>query len=141
MVRQVLAGGELERQVLVMLPLDQVVWAIWKQLAPRSVYRREADTAKLVAQYVSGDLEVATQQLTQALERTRRLVAGFVGAVRPASSVFAKNHVRRFSPDEIKGLGEMERTIMLSLEVASWRAFVRLANEHLSEPAIQNAMR
>jgi hypothetical protein len=130
----------LAAQSPVMLALDQLVWTIWKQLAPRSVYRREADTAKLVTQYLSGDQEVATQQLTQALERMRRLVAGFVGAVRPASTAFAKTHVRRFSPEEIKGLGEMEKTLMISLEVASWRVFARLANEHLNEPAIQNAL-
>jgi hypothetical protein len=96
--------------------------------------------AKLSGQYLAGDSEVSTQQLIQALEKTRRLVAGLMGAVGRAGNTYAKKQVARLSPEAIEDLAKMERKFMDSVEVTAWRIYVRLAREHLSEPAIENGI-
>ena len=57
------------------LALDQVAWAIWKQIGVKSAIRKESDISKLAGPYLSGDAEVSTTQLTQSVEKTRRLIA------------------------------------------------------------------
>ncbi|HYV32465.1 MAG TPA: hypothetical protein VEO53_15345, partial [Candidatus Binatia bacterium] len=122
------------------LALDQLGWTLWKQMAPRSAIRKDVELAKLSGHYLSGDAEVSTQQLIQALEKTRRLIAGLMGAVGRAGNTYAKKLVGRLSPEVIQDLAKMEKKWAESVEQASWRAYERLANEHLSEPAIENGI-
>ncbi len=122
------------------LALDQLGWTLWKQMAPRSAIRKDVELAKLSGQYLSGDAEVSTQQLIQALEKTRRLIAGLMGAVGRAGNTYAKKLVGRLSPEVIQDLAKMEKKWAESVEQASWRAYERLAKEHLSEPAIENGI-
>jgi len=122
------------------LALDQLAWTLWKQLAPKSAHRKDAETAKLSGQYLAGDAEVSTQQLVQALEKTRRLMAGLMGAVGRAGNTYAKKAVARLSPEVIEDLARMGKKWAESIAVAAWRAYVRLAKEHLSEPAIENGI-
>ena len=122
------------------LALDQLGWTLWKQLAPKSALRKDVELVKLSGQYLAGDAEVSTQQLVQALEKTRRLIAGLMGAVGRAGNTYAKKTVGRLSPEVIEDLARMEKKWAESLEVAAWRAYVRLAKEHLSEPAIENGI-
>jgi hypothetical protein len=123
-----------------MLALDQLSWTLWKQLAARSAIRKDAELPKLSGQYLAGDAEVSTQQLIQALEKTRRLIAGLMGAVGRAGNTYAKKQVARLSPEVIEDLAKMERKWTESVEVTAWRIFQRLAKEHLSEPAIENGI-
>ncbi len=122
------------------LALDQLGWTLWKQMASRSTIRKDFEMVKLSGQYLGGDAEVSTQQLIQALEKTRRLVAGLMGAVGRAGNTYAKKLVARLSPEVIEDLAKMERKWTESVEVTAWRIFQRLAKEHLSEPAIENGI-
>jgi hypothetical protein len=122
------------------LALDQLAWTLWKQMASRSAIRKDAELIKLSGQYLAGDSEVSTQQLVQALEKTRRLVAGLMGAVGRAGNTYAKKQVARLSPEVIEDLARMERKWTESVELTAWRIFQRLAKEHLSEPAIENGI-
>ena len=85
-------------------------------------------------------LTVQEQQLIQALEKTRRLIAGLMGAVGRAGNTYARKLVGRLSPEVIQDLAKMEKKWAESVEQASWRAYERLAKEHLSEPAIENGI-
>ena len=123
-----------------LLALDQLSWTLWKQLAPRSSVRKDVELSKLSGQYLAGDGEVSTQQLAQAAEKTRRLVAALMGAVGRAGSTYAKKLVSRLSPEVIGDLAKMEKKWNESVEFTSWRIYQRLANEHLSEPAIENGL-
>jgi hypothetical protein len=130
-----------------MLALDQLAWTLWKQLASRSTIRKDAELIKLSGQYLAGDAEVSTQQLIQALEKTRRLIAGLMGAVGRAGNTYAKKTIARLSPEAIEDLARLELTgggmvvkLTQSVESTAWRIFQRLAKEHLSEPAIENGI-
>jgi hypothetical protein len=120
------------------LVLEQLAWALWKQVAPKSAIRKEGELSKLAGAYLAGDAEVSTAQLTQPVEKTRRLIAGLLGAVGRAGSTYAKKYVTRLSPEVIEDWAKMEKKWNESLESACWRKFVQQAREHGSEPAIEH---
>jgi hypothetical protein len=120
------------------LALDQLVWALWRQMAPKSNFRKEAEFGKLAGPYLGGDAEVSTQLLIQPLERTRKLIAGLLGAVGRASSTYAKKHTARFAPEVIEDWAKIEKKWSESLEQVCWRKYVQHAKEHATEPAIEN---
>lgn len=118
--------------------LEQLAWALWKQVAPKSAIRKEADLSRLAGTYLAGDADVSTAQLTQPVEKTRRLIAGLLGAIGRAGSSYAKKYVTRLSPEVIEDWAKMEKKWNESLEAACWRKFVQQAKEHASEPAIEH---
>jgi hypothetical protein len=120
------------------LVLEQLSWALWKQLAPKSAIRKESELSRLAGSYLVGDAEVSTAQLSQPVEKTRRLIAGLLGAVGRAGSSYAKKYVTRLSPEVIEDWAKMEKKWNESLETACWRKFVQQSKEHASEPAIEN---
>ncbi len=120
------------------LALDQLAWALWKQLAPKSAIRKEAELNRLAGAYLAGDTEVSTAQLMQPVEKTRRLIAGLLGAVGRASSTYAKKYVACLSPEAIEDWAKMEKKTFESLEAACWRKFLQQARDHASEAAIEH---
>src|SRR3954469_25801310 len=120
------------------LALDQLAWALWKQVAPKSAIRKEAELNRLAGAYLTGDAEVSTAQLTQPVEKTRRLIAGLLGAVGRAGSSYAKKYISRLSPEMIEDWAKMEKKWNESIEAACWRKFIQQAKEHASEPAIEH---
>lgn len=120
------------------LALDQLAWALWRQLAPKSAVRKEAEFNRLIGPYLAGDAEVSTTQLTQVVEKTRRLIAGLIGAVGRAGASYAKRYSARLSPEVLEDWAKMEKKFTESLEAACWRKFLQQAKEHASEPAIEN---
>ena len=120
------------------LALDQLAWALWKQLAPKSTIRKETEFNRMAGAYLTGDAEVSTAQLAQPVEKTRRLIAGLLGAVGRAGSTYAKKYTTRLSPEVIEDWGKMEKKWNESIESACWRKFVQQAREHASEPAIEH---
>lgn len=140
-------GQEIDPQRLVKLAtgltelvqaLDQLVWTLWKQIAPKSSYRKESDFIKLMGPYLAGDPETSTQMVAQPLERTRRLIAAFLGSVGRAGSTFAKKHVSRFAPEVIVDWARMEKKWNESLEFACWRKYQEHYKDNSSEQAIEN---
>jgi hypothetical protein len=120
------------------LVLDQLAWALWKQLAPKSLIRKEADLNRLAGSYLAGDAEVSTAQLAQPVEKTRRLITGLLNAVGIAGKSYAKKHVTCLSPEVIDDWAKMEkRKWNESFEEVRWRKFVQQSSEHASEPAIE----
>jgi hypothetical protein len=122
------------------LALDQLVWALWRQMAPKSNIRKEIEFNKLAGPYLGGDPEVSTQLLIQPLERTRKLIAGLLGALGRAGSIYAKKHVARFAPEVIEDWAKMEKKWSESLEQVCWRKYVQHAKDHATEPAIENEL-
>src|SRR5712664_3581598 len=120
------------------LTLDQLAWALWKQVAPKSAIRKETELNRLAGAYLSGDAEVSTAQLMQTVEKTRRLIAGLLGAVGRAGSSYAKKYVSRLSPEVIEDWAKMEKKTFESLESACWKKFLQQSKEHASEPAIEH---
>jgi hypothetical protein len=122
------------------LALDQLVWTLWKQIAPRSVVRREADFAKLSGEFLAGSNEVSAAQVIQTLERTRKLVASLLGAIGRAGAAYARERARLFDPDAIQASAGPEKKWNESMEFASWRKYVQLCKEYGAEPVIEKGI-
>jgi hypothetical protein len=119
------------------LALDQVSWVIWRQVAPRTQIQKTAEISKLAGPYLAGDTAVSTTQVNQAIERTRRLVAAFLGAIGRAGAAYARAYAGSMAPEEIKGLAALEKKWNETIEAASWKRFEKMASELASEPAIE----
>ena len=110
--------------------LDQLVWSVWKSLAPRSVVRREASGAELretVRAFLAGDPEVSTAQLTEVIDKTRQLTAGLLAAIGATGETFARQYLSRFSPAAIKqSVGAEGGSFLIGAEQKCWRKYVEI---------------
>jgi len=122
------------------LTMDQLIWMLWKQLAAKSVIRREVDLSKLAGEYLAGNAEVSNTQVSQGLERTRKMIAGLLGAVGRAGSTYARERARLFDPTEIEADVRTEKKWNESLEYACWRKYVQLSKEYGAEPVIEKGI-
>lgn len=120
--------------------LDQLAWALWRQLAPKSTIRKESEFNRLAGPYLAGDPDVSTAEVMQPVERTRRLISALVGAIGRAGAAYAKKHAETISPEVLEEWAKTEKKWNESLEAACWRRFLQMATEHWSEAAIEHEM-
>ena len=119
--------------------LDNLIWNLWKTIAPKSVVRRDSGDGfrRTVGHYVAGDREVATLQVTQMLEKTRHLLAGLLSAIGPTGETYARHHLETFAPEKIRAAVEAGSSGFLSnVDQKCWRRYMALASE-LNGPAVE----
>ena len=113
--------------------VDQVAWSMWRQIAPKSVIRREggaeADYRKIAGPYLAGDDEVSTAQISQVLDKTRQLVAGILAGIGSTGEVFARQFLSKIAPPAIQEQADAESGFFLGPEQKCWRRYVNLFNE------------
>src|SRR4051812_3425237 len=119
------------------LALDQLAWALWRQLAPKSLIKRETEFNRLAGSYLAGDTEVSTTQLIQPIEKTRKLINALLNAVGLTGRYFAKEYGKQLSPEVIEDTARMEKRTLETLDAAIGRVFVRTAKEQASEVALE----
>ena len=122
------------------LTMDQLIWTLWKQLASKSVIRREVDLGKLTGEFLAGNPEVSNTQVSQGLERTRKMIAGLLGAIGRAGGSYARERARLFDPSAIEADARTEKKWNESLEYACWRKYVQLSQEYGAEPVIEKGI-
>jgi hypothetical protein len=117
--------------------LDNLVWNLWKTIAPKSAVQREAGEGlrRTVGRYVAGDREVATLQINQMLDKTRQLFASLLSAIGPTGETYARNHLETFAPEKIRATVETGG-FLTNVDQKCWRRYVVLASE-LSGPVIE----
>jgi len=119
--------------------LDNLIWNLWKTIAPKSAVRREYgdNFRRTVGRYLAGDREVATLQISQMLDKTRQVLTGLLSAIGPVGETYARHHLETFAPEKIRTAVEAASSGFLSnLEQKCWRRYVALASE-LNGPAIE----
>jgi len=116
-----------------MVTLDHLSWSVWKNLAPKSVVRRDTgeagDFRKIAAPYLLGDAEVSTAQINLAVDKTRQLIAGLLAAVGATGETFARQFLSRFSPVAIKESADADAGFFLGPEQKCWRRYITVFNE------------
>jgi hypothetical protein len=117
--------------------LDNLVWILWKTIAPKSAVQREMGEGlrRTVGRYVAGDREVATLQINQMLDKTRQLFAGLLSAIGPTGETYARKHLETFAPEKIRATVETGG-FLTNVEQKCWRRYVVLASE-LNGPVIE----
>ncbi len=118
--------------------LDQLAWSLWKTIAPKSTIKKETEFGRLAGAYLAGDPEVSSAQLTQPIEKTRRLIASLLGAVGRAGASYARKYTTVLSPEVIEDWAKMEKKWNESIETVCWRKFIQQSKEHASESAIEH---
>ncbi|MBI1189370.1 MAG: hypothetical protein GC200_01635 [Tepidisphaera sp.] len=140
------AAGELRKAIGVMpeVPLDQgrvlemaailaeftlrlEPWACtyWKDIAPDAKSTVFQTLNKDLAKYATGDEKVTKAQLANNVYNLRSLVSLLMKGVVEAGKQFARDHLQRFSVEEIKraaGPG----SLVTSEDVKCWRQYVKL---------------
>src|SRR5258708_39551463 len=83
--------------------LDNLIWNLWKTIAPKSVVRRDSgdELRRTIGRYVAGHREVATLQITQMLDKTRQLLAGVLSAIGPTGGTYPQPHLETSPPQTI----------------------------------------
>jgi hypothetical protein len=107
--------------------LDQLVWEVWKSIAPRSIIRHESgkhgDFRKTLGPYLTGDSEVSTEQVKQLVNKTRKLVSGLMAAMGTVGEIHSQKFLKRLSPDAIRTQAEAEPGVFESIEKKCWRKY------------------
>ena len=136
----------LSKLIGIILDLDQLVWAVWKALSPRSQIRRESqaegsEVVRKLGRYLTGDTEVPLADVVQPLERSRKLTAGLLGAIGPVGRTFARKFAQRFSPDDIrKDVRREGGGLLKALETKCWNRYELLAKD-LTEDQVERDVR
>jgi hypothetical protein len=113
--------------------LDQLSWNVWKQVAPKSIVRREtgpeSDFRKIAGPYLTGDDEVSTAQISQVVDKTRQLIAGLLAAIGSTGESFARQFLSRVAPSAIKEKADAESGFFIGPEQKCWRKYLETFNE------------
>lgn len=113
--------------------LDQLSWNVWKQIAPKSIVRRDAgpdgDFRKIAGPYLTGDDEVSTAQISQVVDKTRQLIAGLLAAVGSTGESFARQFLGRVAPSAIKEKADAESGFFIGPEQKCWRKYLETFND------------
>jgi hypothetical protein len=124
----------------VYLSVDQIVWQVWKAVAPKSVIHKEpglaGDIRKAIGPYLTGDTEVSGEQVRQIVEKTRKLVAGLLGALGLVGETYAVKLLCHIAPDAIRKAAEADHGVFENIERKCWRKYTAIFEE-LNGPAIE----
>ncbi len=129
--------------VAFIVSLDQLVWATWRQVAPKSDMKRPTPVQRSMARFVAGDNEVSPTQLAGDVDRLRQLCAGVISAIAQAGSLFAQRHVAKFSVANIEAYADKMPGMLVGKEVKCWRQYKELSTAmdvQTIEIEIQNAI-
>ena len=120
--------------------LDQLVWQVWKSIAPKSLIRHEtgkhSDFRKTLGPYLTGDSEVSTEQIKQLVNKTRKLVSGLMAAMGTVGEIHSQKFLDRLSPDAIRKQAEAEPGVFESIEKKCWRKYSAVFGE-MNEAAME----
>src|SRR6266436_2851592 len=120
--------------------LDQLVWEVWKNVAPRSIIRHESgkhdDFRKTLGPYLTGDLEVSTEEVKQLVNKTRKLVSGLMAAMGTVGEIHTQKFLKRLSPDAIRTQALAEPGVFESIEKKCWRKYTAVFAE-MNEAAVE----
>ncbi len=120
--------------------LDQLGWTLWRNSGVKSAFWKESDLAKMVGPYLTGDSEVSSEQIRQAVERTRRLIAAILGAPGRAASDVASQQSGRLSPESIEQSARSEKRALESLDAACWREYKQRFNSGATASHLEAAI-
>ncbi len=107
--------------------LDQLVWATWKQVAPKSDMKRPTPVQRSFARFAAGDPEISRSQVAADVDRLRQLTAGLISAIAQAGNLFGQRHVGKFAVANIEAYADKMPGMMVGKEVKCWRQYKELA--------------
>jgi len=118
--------------------LDQLIWQIWKNIAPKSKLR-STGLQNTMKRFTKGDSDVS---LTSDLEHLRHLVASLLSSISQIGVQFGQQHLAKFAPQEIEASAAMEPGgFLVAKEVKCWRKYTELAKSFDDPSAIDSQVK
>ena len=122
--------------------IEQIAWNMWKAIVPNSNLRRGTPLQRLMSRFLADDPDVPRGQVSQELERLRKINAALLSSVGQTGRQFAHKYASRLSPAEIEAaVRSAPKKMFAAPEVACWKKYTELATEHLNEAAIDHEIR
>lgn len=103
--------------------LDQLMWGVWRGIAPKSDVRAQGEAVEALRKYLSGDPDTSRGEVTHAVERLRALTAALVSALSKAGQQFALSHHQKFSPASIEEWAKQDKGVLSSSSSACWKKY------------------
>jgi hypothetical protein len=124
------------------LSVEQIAWNMFKAMAPNSTIKRSAPLQKLFAGYLTNDPDVPRGQVSQEVERLRKVNAALLSSVGHASREFAQHYAAKFSPAEIEAAVRTgPKKMFAGFEIQCWKKYTELAANAIDEAAIDHEIR
>ena len=122
--------------------LDQLVWKTWRQMAPRSTLRRPTELRLSIGACLAGQQTLNDAQVTQNLDRLRKLTAAIISAVSQAGPC-ARQNVAEMAPTVIRDVVTAAGVGLLkNRDIECWKKYIELfdTNEPLVESRVMDAV-
>ncbi len=124
------------------LSVEQIAWNMFKAMVPNSNLKRSAPMQKLFSRFLVDDPDVPRGQVSQEIERLRKVNAALLSSVGHASRQFAQRYASKFSPAEIEAsVRTGPKKIFSGFEISCWKKYTEMAVNGLDEATIDHEIR
>jgi hypothetical protein len=124
------------------MSIEQIAWNMWKAIVPNSNLRRGTPLQRIMSRFLADDPDVPRGQVSQELERLRKVNAALLSSVGQTGRQFAHKYASKLAPAEIESaVRTAPKKMFAAIEVACWKKYVELAAENLDEAAIDHEIR
>jgi hypothetical protein len=124
------------------MSIEQIAWNMWKAIVPNSSLRRSTPLQRLMSRFLADDPDVPRGQVSQELERLRKINAALLSSVGQTGRQFAHKYASRLAPAEIEAaVRATPKKMFAAIEVSCWKKYTELAAEQLDEAAIDHEIR
>jgi len=124
------------------MSIEQIAWNMWKAIVPNSNLKRGTPLQRLMSRFLADDPDVPRGQVSQELERLRKINAALLSSVGQTGRQFAHKYAARLAPAEIEAaVRATPKKMFAGIEVSCWKKYTDLAVEHLDEAAIDHEIR
>jgi len=121
----------------VFVKLEQLTATVWTKMCSKSALRPPRHIEQTAGRFLSGDKQEATE-LVKELRSLLQFITGIMTAAGRAGDAVGGRYARKFSPEAIRTLVEMEQgrlrdSLLSTKEGRCWRKYCELAGELSAE--------
>ncbi len=113
-VNQQQATFLLNKLVPLLVTLDQLVWTVWKNIAPESKTKRQSgnilSVPAMIRDYIFQTKSYKEEEMNPVFEKTQQLAAGLIGAIGPMGRTYGRKQAAKFAPMGIQNMVKREGT-------------------------------
>jgi len=124
------------------MSIDQIAWNMWKIVAPVSKLHRGAPLQRLMSRFIANDPEITREQVSNELEKLRKLNAALLSSVGETGRQFSSRYGKKFAPTEIEAAVRTDhKKRFASIKILCWEKYCELAAENLDEADVDHEIR
>ena len=125
------------------LSIDDLVWNLWKKIAPNSSIMRKhrSDLRTQIGYYLTNNPSVSFSDVSESMDMSRRVNTSLLGALGPLGRNFSARHSAKFSPMAIEEAVELEGGggFLKAKAVQCWQKYEELSKD-MDETAVNQLL-